>query len=151
MTRAAAWIAIAAGVAAATLLFTAYASIHEAASTPTGKVTVHTAFVNQSGGTFFNATLHLDNATALTALDEAARKGNFSYHVTYYPGFGSRAAGAFVDMVADEWAEPGQPDGWIYRIHRDGTWHVPDRSAAIYPLEDGDTLVWAWSAAWDGA
>ncbi|GEM_PF-3717578 len=104
-----------------------------AVSAPAGAAQVHVEIVGPQGA-LFNGTVRVANATALSALQEAARAGNLTVEVVEYPGMG-----AYVSRIGPYSAHGGA--GWVYEV--DGV--SGDRSAARLPLHDGDSLRWSWT------
>jgi hypothetical protein len=88
-------------------------------------------------GPLFAGTVRVDEATALTLLEAAAHEAGLALELQEYPGMGTyvRAVGTYrADGAA----------GWVYEVQRDGRWMSGDRSAAHYPLQEGQALRWKW-------
>jgi hypothetical protein len=94
-------------------------------------------------GPLVNATVRVDNATALTALTVAASSAGLEVLTREYPGMG-----AYVYSIGGFTAHGGS--GWIYEVHKDGPWRSGDRSPADAPLHEGEGLRWRWVDAWSG-
>jgi PGF-pre-PGF domain-containing protein len=79
----------------------------------------------------------IDYPSALGALDEASKKGGFSYRVRQDS---SGLGGLYVESVADE---SGSGEfGWIVLVNNV---FIPV-SAAEWKLNDGDYVLWSWGA-----
>jgi hypothetical protein len=111
----------------------------------THRIEARATIVTRENTTLFNGTVWVQNDTALAVLDAASKAGNFSYHTTQYPELGSGASGTFVDSIASEHGVGAE--GWVYRTQRHGTWEIPTRSAAVWPVQAGDWVLWAWSTS----
>ncbi|MCA1818876.1 MAG: hypothetical protein ABR562_07775 [Thermoplasmatota archaeon] len=100
------------------------------------------------GHAIFNGTVHATNATALSVLQEAARRAGFEVQVRSFGAYGGRACdGQYVESVAGRGAEGAS--GWVVRVWRKaaGEWSSPVQSAACEALADGDAVEWRWTAA----
>lgn len=89
-------------------------------------------------GDLLSARVRVENATALLALQAAAREAGVAVETQEYPGMGT-----YVVAIGGHRAEGGA--GWVYEVRRDGEWRFGDRSAARFPLEPGDQVRWRWS------
>ena len=90
-------------------------------------------------GIVLDATVQLEDATALRALEVAAQGAGVALDLVRYPGMG-----VYVRAIAGH--EAAGASGWIYEVERDGAWVSGDRSAELYPLQKGDALRWSWTA-----
>jgi hypothetical protein len=86
-------------------------------------------------GPLFDGAVHVGNATALSAL----RATGLDVRTREYPGMGT-----YVEAIAGQAAHGAQ--GWVYEVLRAGAWESGDRSAAYFPLHDGDALRWSWTS-----
>lgn len=86
-------------------------------------------------GALFEGTVRAENATALTALLATG----LDVDVVEYRGMG-----AYVRAIEGHAA--AGPDGWVYEVRRDGAWTNGDRSAASFPLREGDEVRWSWTS-----
>jgi uncharacterized protein DUF4430 len=85
--------------------------------------------------TIYGATQPKEPATTpLDALQVAAKKGEFYYHVT------QTAYGSYVDEIG-LYAGFGS-NGWAYKV--DGV--SPPVAADVYKLKPGDTVLWYWAS-----
>lgn len=80
------------------------------------------------------------DATALGALQAAARAAGLAVETEEYPGMGT-----YVRSVGGHRAAGAS--GWLYEVRHDGRWSHGDRSAAHFPLAPGDAVRWTWTAA----
>lgn len=90
------------------------------------------------GGALFEGTVSVENATALSALQAAAREAGLEVDLEEYPGMGT-----YVRAVGPHRA--GGPSGWVYQVRVEGEWVSGDRSAADRPLRSGEALRWSWT------
>jgi cobaltochelatase CobN len=82
-----------------------------------------------------NGTSHyIPYPSALGALDEASKKGNFSYEVVYYPTYDA----LYVRSIADE------SDWWHYWVN----YTMPMVGADKYELKESDYVLWGYSESW---
>lgn len=88
-------------------------------------------------GALFDGEVRLANATALSALEAAAREAGLEVRVQRYPGMGS-----YVRAVGPYKAEGAA--GWVYEVREGETWRGGDRSAEFYPLPAGAAVRWRW-------
>lgn len=89
-------------------------------------------------GPVLSATVEVEDATALSALQAAAARAGVDVRTERYPGMG-----VYVRAIGPHAASG--PSGWIYEVRRDGAWTGGDRSAASFPLQPGDALRWRWT------
>lgn len=90
-------------------------------------------------GVVLDATVDVEAATALMALEEAARAAGVALDLVDYPGMGTyvRAIGGF---------EASGASGWVYGVVRNGERLNGDRSAEHFALQKGDSVRWDWTA-----
>lgn len=90
------------------------------------------------GGALLDEVVQVENGTALRALEAAAQARGLALSLAVYPGMGTyvRAIGGY---------EASGSTGWVYEVHRDGSWESGDRSAELYPLQKGDSVRWSWT------
>ncbi len=81
-----------------------------------------------------NVSHHFNYPTALGALEEASKKGNFSYEVVYYLGSDVLS----VKSIANE------SDWWQYWIN----YTLPIVGADNYELKERDYVLWGYSESW---
>jgi predicted ribosomally synthesized peptide with SipW-like signal peptide len=88
-------------------------------------------------GALWNGAVRVENATALSVLDAAARAANLTVAREDYPGMGTyvRAIGPYAGHGAS---------GWIYEISEGASWRSGDRAASAYPLAPGESVRWRW-------
>jgi len=91
-------------------------------------------------GPLLDETVDLEDATALTALQAAAARRGLALSLVEYPGMG-----AYVRAIGGH--EARGASGWVYEVHRDGSWQSGDRSAAYFALQRGDSVRWSWTSA----
>lgn len=91
----------------------------------------------------FNGSLDVENATALALLQAAGAKAHFEVLTREYPGMGTYvySIGGFTARDAS---------GWVYEVRKNGKWIAGDRSAAYYPVHEGEDLRWRWVDSWSG-
>lgn len=94
--------------------------------------------VGPGGTLLLEARVRVPDATALAALEVAAREAGIAIEREEYPGMGT-----YVRAIGGHRAEGAT--GWVYLIHREGEWLSGDRSAASYPLQKGDAVRWSWT------
>lgn len=111
-----------------------WSASHKAGESGAFSVTI----VGPGNATLFEGVVRVENATALSALQAAAREGGLDVATQNYPGMG-----VYVRAIGGHAAQG--PNGWIYEISRGGAWVSGDRSAADYPLQAGDALRWRWT------
>lgn len=104
-----------------------------ATETPPAGAQVRVSIVGPDGP-LFNGTIRVANATALSALQAAAREANLTLGVQEYPGMGT-----YVSAIGPYAAHGAS--GWIYEV--DGA--PGDRSASRAPVHDGDVVAWRWT------
>ncbi len=98
------------------------------------QVTVGTStIVTKEGHTY-----HINNPTALGALDEAAKSVGFPYVATDAWGF------PFVEEIASEKNDPVTWDGWMYRVDRIS----PSVGAADFILDNNQKEVLWYYGSW---
>lgn len=93
--------------------------------------------VGPDGVALFEGDVQVESASALTLLRAAADKAGLTLEIEEYPGMG-----AYVRAVGPHRASG--PSGWIYEVEKEGRWVGGDRSAAHYPLAEGEALRWKW-------
>ncbi|MDF2955136.1 MAG: Outer membrane protein assembly factor BamB [Candidatus Alkanophagales archaeon MCA70_species_2] len=100
-----------------------------------GWVNVSDSFIPDSEGNVH----HLPLPTALGALDEAAKLGNFSYTVV------NTSWGLYVSEIAGVAENYTTMRFWLYRVN----YELAMVGAADYVLSDGDEVLWYYGA-WGG-
>jgi len=93
-------------------------------------------FSNSTVMTTDGAIHYLNEPTALGALDEADKLGEFGYVLTDY------GWGLYVEEVAGE--PPIGWDGWVYRVN----YVSPTVGASDYMLADNDEVLWYFGKMW---
>ena len=95
--------------------------------------TVHVRVEGQTRTIFAPATITVDAATPLEALQKAATIGEFYYHIT------TTSFGPYIDQIG---LYPGTADtGWVYKVDNVS----PPVGADKDTLKDGDTVLWYWA------
>ena len=124
--------------AAAAVAALALALLDPAARPPaeSGAAEVGVRVVGPDGGSLYDGTVNLENATAHSALVEAGERGGFEVRTKEYP------FGLYVEAVAGVEAEGNA--GWLYSVERDGARIEGDRPADRFPLEPGDRVTWRY-------
>ncbi|MFA5861924.1 MAG: DUF4430 domain-containing protein [Candidatus Thermoplasmatota archaeon] len=89
-------------------------------------------------GQLYQGNVTVADATALSALRAACKHAGLALETEEYPGMG-----AYVRAIGGHRASGAS--GWVYEVHRNGTWLSADRSAGSYPLHAGDALRWSWT------
>lgn len=127
-------VALALLVSGAAAAGAAYVALHE----PPGAPGAHDVrVVGPGGAALLERRVHVEAATALSVLQEAARASDVAVETLEYPGMGT-----YVQAIGGHAATGAS--GWIYEIVRGGETIPGDRSAALRPLEAGDAVVWRW-------
>lgn len=90
-------------------------------------------------GPVLHATVRVDDATVLRALQAAAHAQKIPLRLEQYPGMGT-----YVRSIAGH--EARGATGWIYEVQHEGAWTSGDRSAEFYPLQKGDSVRWTWTS-----
>ncbi len=97
------------------------------------------AIVAPDGSTLFEGVVTVENATALSVLQAAARAGGFALELEDFGGMGT-----YVRAIGPHRAEGAS--GWVYEIRGpDDTWTSGDRSAAFKPISQGGEVRWSWT------
>lgn len=129
--------------AAATGLFVLREQTLAADLSLAGSGPVRVSIQGPDGEFLFNGTVAVENGSALTALEEAARRGGLPLRIERYE------MGAYVAAIAGHEAHGAH--GWQYWVGRDGAWVQGDRSAEHHPVREGDWVQWRWSSVGDTA
>jgi cobaltochelatase CobN len=95
-----------------------------------GEVTFSSSTIVDTNGTLH----HILYPSAVGALDEASKKGNFSYEVIYYPTYDA----LYVKSIANE------SDWWHYWVN----YTLPNVGADKYEIKEGDYVLWGHSESW---
>jgi len=95
-----------------------------------GEVTFSNSTIADTNGTLH----HIPYPSALGALDEASKKGNFSYEVVYYSSYDA----LYVKSIANE------SDWWHYWVD----YTLPCVGADKYEIKEGDYVLWGYSEGW---
>lgn len=86
-------------------------------------------------GELFNATVEVEDATALSVL----LASGLDVRTEAYAGMGTY-------VRAIEGQEARGASGWVYEVLREDAWLSGDRSADAFALQKGDALRWSWAA-----